>query len=104
MTIASDKKLDAMLEACNVADEQLTMPECLDKAVEFENDTGFGILTQEGKLLRLVKSSPDHIASYYLEKSGFSPQLFATIIATLVNAGLIVEYPCAQDAQDIRFR
>lgn len=61
----------------------------LQTAISLENIFGVNFLTQEARMLALIKNNPGQSLKFYLTSSGLSPRWFSITIQKLIKAGLI---------------
>lgn len=66
-------------------------------AQKFEERYGVNILTQEARLLGLIKGTPGRPLKFYLSTSGLSQRWFSITVEKLLCAGLIEKCRCEND-------
>jgi DNA-binding MarR family transcriptional regulator len=76
----------------------------LGAAIRLENTFGINFLTQEARMLALIKSTPGRSLKFYLTSSGLSPRWFSITIHKLVQAGLVEKLSSETDERSKTLR
>ena len=76
----------------------------LGTAISLENIFGINFLTQEARMLALIKSTPGRSLKFYLTSSGLSPRWFSITIQKLEQAGLIEKLSSKTDERSKTLR
>lgn len=69
----------------------------IEGALWLEELYGVRLLSQEARLLALVKSFPGRPLKFYLSSSGLSQRWFSITVEKLLRAGLIEKFSCEKD-------
>lgn len=76
----------------------------LELAKDLEERHGVSVLTNEGRLLVLIKSVPSRPLKFYLTSSGLSQRWFSLTVEKLLKAGLIEKLNCKNDERSRTLR
>ncbi|MFM9898200.1 hypothetical protein [Sphingorhabdus sp.] len=73
-------------------------------AQDLEERYGVNVLTNEGRLLTLIKSAPNRSLKFYLTSSGLSYRWFSITVEKLLKSGLIEKLNCQNDERSRTLR
>ena len=73
-------------------------------AKDLEERHGVNVLTNEGRLLNLIKSDPNRSLKFYLTSSGMSNRWFSITVEKLLKSGLIEKLNCQNDERSRTLR
>lgn len=76
----------------------------LTSVIQLENTFDINALTQEARVLALIKNTPGRPLKYYLTSSGLSQRWFSIIIDKLLKAGLIEKLDSETDERSKTLR
>lgn len=96
---------DRYKSASHVSDSNVrSFIDNISTAQNFEEKYNVKILTQEARLLGLVKSNPGKSLKFYATSIGLSARWFYITVEKLINAGLIEKFSCEFDARSKKLR